>query len=205
MTTASEGTTPEDPVCQVCGTPVLADDDNSCYCSMCLVPHHRDCWNYANGCSTYGCSGKQYVEGLLVSDSIGAMPPLVIDEATIALAEREVELSRRIAMETQVAAYPNLLIRFLRQGLSQIDTVNKRLPRWQRRKVQVLFPLIFGIVWILLATATLPVWALIVVVQIVLRSAITGLNESRRLDGTSMTPSRGARTPNEDQSTDSQR
>jgi len=27
-------------------------------CVRCKTPHHRDCWEYSGGCSTYGCGGR---------------------------------------------------------------------------------------------------------------------------------------------------
>jgi len=44
--------------CQVCGEP-LAED--VVYCGACRTPHHRECWEYFGGCSTYACGHKQYV------------------------------------------------------------------------------------------------------------------------------------------------
>ena len=40
------------PVCQVCGEEITADE---VLCRACKTPHHRDCWEYAAACSTYGC------------------------------------------------------------------------------------------------------------------------------------------------------
>ncbi len=44
------------PICKVClemidGGPVVV-------CSSCRTPHHRECWEYAGGCSIYGCGSK---------------------------------------------------------------------------------------------------------------------------------------------------
>ena len=45
----------EDQVCQVCGEP-LADGDRALVrCTLCETPHHAECWEYFEGCSTYGC------------------------------------------------------------------------------------------------------------------------------------------------------
>ncbi|MCI0360658.1 MAG: hypothetical protein L0211_19450 [Planctomycetaceae bacterium] len=44
--------------CQICGEPLAAD---IVYCGGCRTPHHRECWEYFGGCSTYACGHKQYV------------------------------------------------------------------------------------------------------------------------------------------------
>ena len=44
--------------CQVCGEPLAKD---IVYCGGCRTPHHRECWDYFGGCSTYACGHKQYV------------------------------------------------------------------------------------------------------------------------------------------------
>jgi hypothetical protein len=47
----------EKAICQICGEPIASD---SVLCIRCKTPHHRDCWHYAQQCSTYGCGGKRY-------------------------------------------------------------------------------------------------------------------------------------------------
>jgi RING finger family protein len=42
--------------CQVCGEPLTQD---LVYCQACRTPHHRECWDYFGGCSTYACGGKK--------------------------------------------------------------------------------------------------------------------------------------------------
>jgi len=44
--------------CQVCGEPLAKD---LVYCGGCRTPHHRECWEYFGGCSTYACGHKQHV------------------------------------------------------------------------------------------------------------------------------------------------
>ena len=44
--------------CMVCGE---ALQSQVVYCRSCKTPHHRDCWSYGGGCSTYGCGEKKYV------------------------------------------------------------------------------------------------------------------------------------------------
>jgi hypothetical protein len=48
-----------DSQCQVCGEPLAAD---LVYCASCQTPHHRECWEYFGGCSTYACGQKRCVE-----------------------------------------------------------------------------------------------------------------------------------------------
>jgi hypothetical protein len=44
--------------CMVCGEALASQ---VVYCRSCKTPHHRDCWSYGGGCSTYGCGEKKYV------------------------------------------------------------------------------------------------------------------------------------------------
>ncbi|HZL87006.1 MAG TPA: RING finger protein [Pirellulaceae bacterium] len=44
--------------CMVCGETL---DSQVVYCRSCKTPHHRDCWTYGGGCSTYGCGEKKFV------------------------------------------------------------------------------------------------------------------------------------------------
>jgi Prokaryotic RING finger family 1 len=43
--------------CQVCGEALSQD---LVYCSGCRTAHHRECWEYFGGCSTYACGQKKY-------------------------------------------------------------------------------------------------------------------------------------------------
>jgi len=47
--------------CQVCGEPLIAD---LVYCPGCRTPHHRECWDYFGGCSTYACGKKKYIRNV---------------------------------------------------------------------------------------------------------------------------------------------
>jgi len=47
-----------DSQCPVCGEALAA---NLVYCNACRTPHHRECWEYFGGCSTYACGNKQFV------------------------------------------------------------------------------------------------------------------------------------------------
>lgn len=42
--------------CQVCGESI---EHELVVCRRCQSPHHRECWEYAGGCSIYGCGEKQ--------------------------------------------------------------------------------------------------------------------------------------------------
>lgn len=44
--------------CLVCGEGLLTD---LVYCRRCKTPHHRECWEYSGGCSTYGCRETQFL------------------------------------------------------------------------------------------------------------------------------------------------
>lgn len=43
--------------CQVCLHPLAV---RVVYCSGCVTPHHRECWDYLGGCSTYACLRRTY-------------------------------------------------------------------------------------------------------------------------------------------------
>lgn len=44
--------------CQVCGEALTGE---LVYCASCETPHHRDCWHYFGGCSTYACGQKKFL------------------------------------------------------------------------------------------------------------------------------------------------
>jgi hypothetical protein len=44
--------------CQICGEPLAGD---LVFCASCKTPHHRECWEYFAGCSTYACGGKKFL------------------------------------------------------------------------------------------------------------------------------------------------
>jgi hypothetical protein len=48
----------EESQCQVCGEPLAKD---LVWCAACKTPHHRECWEYFGGCSTYACGHKQHL------------------------------------------------------------------------------------------------------------------------------------------------
>lgn len=44
--------------CRICGEEMLGE---IVVCRRCQTPHHRDCWEYAGGCATYGCRETNYL------------------------------------------------------------------------------------------------------------------------------------------------
>ena len=43
--------------CPVCGESIAGD---LVYCRSCSTPHHRECWRYVGGCSTFACGETHY-------------------------------------------------------------------------------------------------------------------------------------------------
>lgn len=43
-------------ICPYCKT-VFTSEDEVVLCSLCDMPHHKDCWVENQGCTTFGCSG----------------------------------------------------------------------------------------------------------------------------------------------------
>ena len=48
-------------VCPFCKTPFQEGDD-VVICSVCEMPHHKECWVENQGCTTFGCTGT--IQGL---------------------------------------------------------------------------------------------------------------------------------------------
>jgi len=48
----------EDARCLICGEALQSE---LVYCRRCKTPHHRECWEYSGGCSTYGCRETQFL------------------------------------------------------------------------------------------------------------------------------------------------
>ena len=44
-------------LCQVCLNLLTA---RVVYCAGCVTPHHKECWDYVGGCSTYACLRRTY-------------------------------------------------------------------------------------------------------------------------------------------------
>lgn len=61
--------------CQICGDAVLPGE--ALACSFCATPHHRDCWDYAGRCATYGCGGMTAAPWEAAETTM-----LVVDEST---------------------------------------------------------------------------------------------------------------------------
>ena len=55
------GESDEPPVCQVCGSPIAPGRDRV-YCRRCRTPHHLDCWEFNQKCSTYACGEAVFVK-----------------------------------------------------------------------------------------------------------------------------------------------
>ena len=49
-----DGPVPWDATCQVCGTGLAVE--HAVRCPACHTPHHQTCWEYAGGCTVYGCT-----------------------------------------------------------------------------------------------------------------------------------------------------
>ena len=47
--------TMDETVCQVCGERI--EELDIVYCCSCATPHHQDCWDFTEHCSTYACAG----------------------------------------------------------------------------------------------------------------------------------------------------
>ena len=58
----------EDARCAVCGELLRQE---IVYCRRCKTPHHRDCWEYNQGCSTYGCRETLFLMPRPVTPRIG--------------------------------------------------------------------------------------------------------------------------------------
>jgi hypothetical protein len=43
--------------CSVCCEPLTG---GVVFCVRCKTPHHRECWEYSGGCSTYGCGARMF-------------------------------------------------------------------------------------------------------------------------------------------------
>lgn len=81
--------------CPVCGEVPRAGDTLAC--ATCLAPHHPECWEFAQGCSLFGCGGQGTIPypgdalelapgGLRITE--GSRPPLRLDAVALGLARR---------------------------------------------------------------------------------------------------------------------
>ena len=52
-----EGET-DSPVCQVCGFPI--EKPVRIFCRRCRTPHHKDCWEFNQQCSTFACGETRF-------------------------------------------------------------------------------------------------------------------------------------------------
>ncbi|MBI3891326.1 MAG: hypothetical protein HY303_07330, partial [Candidatus Wallbacteria bacterium] len=46
------------PICQVCSQEMGADKRPLMECPSCQTRHHQECWDYAGGCSVFGCDRR---------------------------------------------------------------------------------------------------------------------------------------------------
>ena len=49
---SKKGKSPESDDCQCCGKSIFSDE---VVCTLCLAPHHKDCWQANKSCATFGC------------------------------------------------------------------------------------------------------------------------------------------------------
>ena len=49
---AKKGKSQENDVCQCCGKEILSDE---VLCTLCLAPHHQECWQANKACASFGC------------------------------------------------------------------------------------------------------------------------------------------------------
>ena len=55
--TSDEAQVIDDALCCVCCEQLT---DGVVFCVRCKTPHHRECWEYSGGCSTYGCGARMF-------------------------------------------------------------------------------------------------------------------------------------------------
>jgi len=70
-------------ICPYCQTKIKDGADNT-ICSVCGIPHHRECWDENKGCTTYGCEGNPVTENVITEQTISAS---VIQDETQSVAE----------------------------------------------------------------------------------------------------------------------
>ena len=47
----------DDALCSICGETM---EEALVFCRRCKTPHHRECWEYYGGCSTYACGERMF-------------------------------------------------------------------------------------------------------------------------------------------------
>lgn len=57
--------------CQVCLHPLNV---RVVYCQGCVTPHHKECWDYVGGCSTYACLRRTYTVHADAQGAVGETP-----------------------------------------------------------------------------------------------------------------------------------
>ena len=61
--------------CPVCATNIEPGDELH-ICSLCETPHHKDCWEYLNGCAIFGCQKVSGVNELGANNSKTSPAPI---------------------------------------------------------------------------------------------------------------------------------
>lgn len=70
---------PDDAVCPICREAV--DPESAVACSDCSAPHHPECWEYAGGCSMFGCGSRENLDFKSIRAALKGRE-LAIDERT---------------------------------------------------------------------------------------------------------------------------
>lgn len=60
----------EMPRCPVCACSI---DEEPVICPRCATPHHRECWDYAEGCAIFGCDSRGWKDRALDLGAFDAM------------------------------------------------------------------------------------------------------------------------------------
>lgn len=61
-----------DKTCPYCMMPILPNEE-FIVCPKCNIPHHKDCWEENNGCTTYGCDCKDAFEVVPTNTDLSQM------------------------------------------------------------------------------------------------------------------------------------
>lgn len=75
-------------ICPYCQTKIKDGADKT-ICSVCGIPHHRECWDENKGCTTYGCEGNPVTENVIPDQ--GTSPALIQNDAQPSAVPAEVE------------------------------------------------------------------------------------------------------------------
>jgi len=67
-------------ICLVCGEPLGSP---VVVCSRCDTPHHRECWDYNEGCAVYGCKAGEALERAATGPPVPAVVPDVEGDVSL--------------------------------------------------------------------------------------------------------------------------